>query len=96
MLNTNNFLSAVLPDSGVYCVVGLKKDESPRQKFVGSIEEVNALAQKLVEEQYNAYFALASFTDPKEGRTAKNAQSLKSFFIDIDCGVGKPLSLIHI
>jgi len=90
MLNTNEFLSAILPDSGSYCVVGLKIDGSPRQKFVGSIEEVNALAQKLVEEQYNAYFALASFTDPKEGRTAKNAQALKSFFIDIDCGMGKP------
>jgi len=90
MLNTNEFLSAILPDSGSYCVVGLKIDGSPRQKFVGSIEEVNAIAQKLVEEQYNAYFALASFTDPKEGRTAKNAQALKSFFIDIDCGMGKP------
>lgn len=90
MLDTNNFLSAVLPDTGSYCVVGLKEDGSPRQKFVGSIEEVNALAQKLVDEQYNAYFALASFADPKEGRTAKNAQSLKSFFIDIDCGIGKP------
>jgi len=90
MLETNNFLSAVLPDTGSYCVVGLKEDGSPRQKFVGSIEEVNALAQKLVDEQYNAYFALASFADPKEGRTAKNAQSLKSFFIDIDCGMGKP------
>ena len=90
MLNTNEFLSAVLPDSGSYCVVGLKEDGSPRQKFVGSIEEVNALAQELVDQQYNAYFALASFTDPKEGRTAKNAQALKSFFIDIDCGVGKP------
>jgi len=90
MLETNNFLSAVLPDTGSYCVVGLKEDGSPRQKFVGSIEEVNVLAQKLVDEQYNAYFALASFADPKEGRTAKNAQSLKCFFIDIDCGMGKP------
>jgi len=90
MLITNDFLSVVLPDSGVYCVVGLKDDGSPRQKFVGSIEEVNALAQKLVDDQYNAYFALASFNDPKEGRTAKNAQALKSFFIDIDCGIGKP------
>jgi hypothetical protein len=90
MLITNNFLSTVLPDSGVYCVVGLKEDGSPKQKFVGSIEEVNVLAQKLVDEQYNAYFALASFTDPKGGRTAKNAQALKSFFIDIDCGMGKP------
>ena len=90
MLDINNFLSIVLPNTGSYCVVGLKEDGSPRQKFVGSIEEVNVLAQKLVDEQYNAYFALASFTDPKEGRTAKNAQSLKSFFVDIDCGVGKP------
>ena len=90
MLNTNEFLSKVLPDNGAYCVVGLKLDESPRQKFVGSIEEVNALAQELVADQRNAYFALASFTDPKEGRTAKNASLLKSFFIDIDCGTGKP------
>jgi hypothetical protein len=90
MLNTNDFLSTVLPDSGMYCVVGLNKEGLPKQKFVGSIEEVNALAQKLVDKQYNAYFALASFADPKEGRTAKNAQSLKSFFIDIDCGMGKP------
>jgi hypothetical protein len=90
MLNTNDFLSVLLPDTGSYCVVGLKKDESPRQKFVGSIAEVCRLSEQLVNDGYNSYFALASFTDPKEGRTAKNAQALKSFFIDIDCGVGKP------
>jgi len=90
MIETNNFLSAVLPDTGSYCVVGLKDDGSPRQKFVGSIEEVNELAKELIADQYNAYFALASFADPKGGRTAKNAQFLKCFFIDIDCGIGKP------
>jgi hypothetical protein len=90
MLNTNDFLSVLLPDTGSYCVVGLKKDESPRQKFVGSIAEVCRLSEQLVNDGYNSYFALASFTDPKEGRTAKNSQALKSFFIDIDCGVGKP------
>jgi hypothetical protein len=71
-------------------VVGLKKDESPRQKFVGSIEEVCKLSEQLVNDGYNSYFALATFINPKEGRTAKNAQALKSFFIDIDCGMGKP------
>jgi hypothetical protein len=90
MLLTNEFLSAVLPPSGSYCVVGLKKDEKPRQKFVGSIEEVEQLANKLVTDEYDAYFALASFADPKEGRTSKNAEFFKSFFIDIDCGMGKP------
>ena len=90
MLITNDFLSAILPDTGSYCVVGLKEDGSPRQKFVGSIEEVCKLSEQLVNGGYNSYFALASFNDPKEGRTAKNAQALKSFFIDIDCGMGKP------
>jgi hypothetical protein len=89
MLNTNDFLSAVLPESGPYCVVGLGKD-GPIQKFVKSIEEIDALAQELVAKQYNAYFALSSFTDSKEGRTAVNAANLKCFFIDVDCGVGKP------
>lgn len=90
MLITNEFLSAVLPPNGSYCVVGLKDNASPRQKFVGSIEEVEQLAGKLVQDEYNAYFALASFADPKEGRTSKNAEWFKSFFIDIDCGMGKP------
>ena len=74
----------------MYCVVGLKKDGSPRQKFVGSIAEVCRLSESLVSDGYNSYFALSSFADKKEGRTAKNAAYLKSFFIDIDCGIGKP------
>jgi len=90
MFNKDSFLSAVLPQSGSYCVVGLKKDEKPKQKFVGSIEEIGVLADSLVSNGYDAYYALASFADPKEGRTAVNASQLKSFFIDIDCGIGKP------
>jgi hypothetical protein len=90
MFNKDSFLSAVLPQGGSYCVVGLKKDEKPKQKFVGSIEEIGVLADSLVSNGYDAYYALASFADPKEGRTAVNASQLKSFFIDIDCGIGKP------
>jgi hypothetical protein len=90
MLTTNEFLSAVLPPSGTYCVVGLKKDEKPKQKFVESIEKVEELAKELVAVQYDAYFALASFTDVAEGRTSKNAAQFKSYFLDLDCGLGKP------
>ena len=46
MLTTNEFLSTVLPPSGMYCVVGLKKDEKPKQKFVESIEKVEELAKE--------------------------------------------------
>ena len=90
MFNKDTFLSAVLSNEGSYCVVGLKKDEKPKQKFVGSIEEIGVLADSLVSNGYDAYYALSSFVDPKEGRTAVNASHLKSFFIDIDCGIGKP------
>lgn len=90
MLTTKEFLSSVLPSKGSYCVVGLKKEEKPRQKFVDSIEDLERLGNDLASDGWDAYFALASFANPKEGRTATNASNLKSFFIDIDCGVGKP------
>ena len=90
MLTTNEFLSAVLPPSGVYCVVGLKKDGNPKQKFVDSIEQIEETAKQLVDAQYDAYFALASYTNNTDGRTAKNAEQFKSYFLDLDCGLGKP------
>lgn len=90
MLTTNEFLSSVLPSSGTYCVVGLKKDERPKQKFVNTIEEAEELAKKLVQAEYDAYFALAAYSNATDGRTAKNAATFKSYFLDLDCGLGKP------
>lgn len=90
MFSRTDFLSVVLPPTGQYCVVGLKKDKSPRQIFVESLEEVDNHAQAMVHKGYDAYFALASFENGTNGRTVSNAQQLGSFFLDIDCGAGKP------
>ena len=84
------FLSSVLPATGVYCLVALKKEGRPKQTFVNSIEEVVEQAEGIVTSGYDAYFALATFADSKEGRTSINAVELRAFFLDIDCGVGKP------
>jgi hypothetical protein len=89
-LITNKFLSAVLPTNGYYCVMGLKNNAKPRQKFVSTIEELEAGARELLDQQYDAYFGLASFTDNKAGRVVSNASALNSFFLDLDCGTGKP------
>jgi len=62
---TNIFLQQVLPPTGNYCVVGLKKDQTPRQKLVGSIEELERLGNGLVADGFNTYFALASYENPK-------------------------------
>lgn len=88
MLSREEFLSLVLPPTGQYCVVGLKKDKKPRQVFVSSVDEVSGLADALVHRGYDAYFALANF-DSEETRTVANAISLNSFFLDLDCGEGK-------
>ena len=90
MLSRIDFLSLVLPPKGYYCVMGLKDGASPKQLFTETIENLSDLADALVHENRNAYFALASFADEDEGRTNVNALDLRSFFVDIDCGLGKP------
>ena len=88
MTSRNLFLSAVLADQGLYCVVGLKKG-TPRQQFVSSLDEVNTLVDSLLDQGFDAYFGCAKF-ETDEGRTAKNAKWFKSFWLDLDCGEGKP------
>jgi len=78
----------VLPPTGTYCVVGLK-DGKPKQTFVASVDEIDNETEALVHTGYDAYFALASFADDS-GRTIANAVQLNSFFLDLDCGIGKP------
>jgi hypothetical protein len=88
MLTRTDFLSLVLPPKGTYCVVGLK-DKKPRQVFFDTIEDVSDYADALTAKGYDSYFALASFNDGEVGRTFANANELKCFFLDIDCGPNK-------
>ena len=101
MLSRTEFLSLVLPPlltGENYCVFGIKVvagEEVVNQRFVTSIEEISKRADELTAEEYNVFFGLAKFGDAKAGRTAKNAIALKSFFIDLDCGPGKPYADIE-
>ena len=86
---TKDFLSAVLGDTGFYCVVGLKQNESKTiQKFYATLDEVVEAAQKLSDEGFDAYYGLATFTDNKS-RKNDNVSQMRSLFLDLDCGVGK-------
>ena len=88
MVTRTEFLSLVLPPTGIYCVVGLK-DKKPRQVFVDTLEDVSDYADALTAKGYDSYFALASFNNNEDGRTLANAKEVKSFFLDIDCGPNK-------
>lgn len=83
------FLTSVLAEDGMYCVVGLKKG-APRQTFVKTLEEIDGVVDGLVSQGYDAYFGCAKYFDADEGRTARNAKWFKSFWLDLDCGEGKP------
>jgi uncharacterized protein (DUF927 family) len=82
------FLDSILPTQGVYCVVGIKsKIASP--SFYTTTAEVDQAASSLDTAGADAYFALASFKD-NSSRKAENAAFMRSFFLDLDCGPGKP------
>ena len=84
-----NLLSRILAPQGYYCLVGLKKDTSPKQNFYETLEDVEPEARNLLANNYDTYFACATFKEPYK-RTQVNAAWFKSFFLDIDCGEGKP------
>ena len=89
-MNNLEFLQQVLGDEGYYCIVGLKKDsDKPVQKFFTKLEDAVTVAENLKNEGYDAYYALATFEDGKSRKTA-NVKQLRSLFIDLDCGPGKP------
>jgi len=85
----NDFLDAVLPDNGVYCVVGIQSGGKVGQLFVESKDKVAERAADLVEHGVNAYFAVASFEEGSKKRTQDNAAWMRAFWLDLDCGEGK-------
>ena len=85
-METKQFLQRVLGD-GFYCVLALGKDRRI-QKFYSSVDEVINSANSLDEQGYDTYFGLATF-ETGESRKVPNVKSLSSFFLDLDCGVGK-------
>jgi len=97
MLSRKDFLALVLPsleEGESYCTVGIKEDgedKDVRQRFVRSIDAISDHADEFVDAKYNAFFAMAKY-GAEERRTTKNAIALKSFYIDLDCGPGKPFS----
>ena len=96
MISRNTFLALVLPslETGEhYCTLGIKSVNDKdiiKQRFVDSIEQISEHADEFVADGCHAFYAMATYGAPKDGRTTKNAGFLKSFYIDLDCGPGKP------
>jgi hypothetical protein len=83
------FLQAVTADGGFYAIVGMSKGKLREQLFVETLDEVETTVQGLVEKERDIFFGLAKFGTPNE-RTRANAVHVKAFWLDLDCGEGKP------
>jgi len=84
-METKKFLEKVLGD-GYYSVLGL--GDKKVQSFHATIDDVISRANELDAQGINAYFGLATFETNKDRRVT-NVKSLSSFYLDLDCGVGK-------
>lgn len=84
----NDFLTTILPTEGHYCTVGIRAGKI-KQTFHRTVEDVAEVGVGLNSQGVDAYFALASFKLMTK-RDAENSMFLRSFFLDLDCGEGKP------
>jgi hypothetical protein len=85
----SDFLTHVLPPEGWYCIIGLKDSLMPKQEFADSLTGALALVENYKAAGRDVYFGCAKYAD-KGNRTKNNASFFKAFWLDIDCGVGKP------
>lgn len=88
-MSIEQLLDAVLSTDGLYCVVGLKKSSVPKQLFLRTLDEVREKSDELLAKDYDVYFACAKY-DSDKTRSTDNVKAVRAFWLDIDCGEGKP------
>ena len=88
-MQVESFLSRVLGEDGHYCLFSFRtKDDRRVQKFYSSVGDMADAARDLDSKGYDSYFALSTFKE-LNSRKVDNVYQLKSFFLDLDCGVTK-------
>lgn len=84
-----DFLQQVLPRQGKRCAVQITKNKKATQTFHDTDEELAAKVLEISAAGHDAYFACATYKDGSSRRGA-NALACRTFWLDIDCGEGKP------
>src|SRR5215472_135290 len=89
MISTADFLAHVLPREGYYCAVVFKDGFAPQHFFHHRLGAV--VDHLLVNDAngYTVYHACATFLSAGP-RRADNARCMRSLWLDVDAGEGKP------
>ena len=82
------FYKKALPSTGIYCVATIDPiDKTTKHKFVESIDDLEKFVTSKKDTKTNIFVAMSSFKG--YSRKADEAKSVRSFFVDLDVGVGK-------
>ena len=82
------FYKRALPSTGIYCVATIDPiDKTTKHKFVESIDDLEKFVTSKKDTKTNIFVAMSSFKG--YSRKADEAKSVRSFFVDLDVGVGK-------
>jgi len=91
-MNTLEFLQRVLPSDGFYATAVIS--DVVKHGFFSTVEELAQAIDRSERRNENVYYAVASFKS-KGARKQDNVHAIKSFYLDIDCGEGKPYPHWH-
>ena len=85
------FVAAVLPPpgNGRYCVVELSRKKE--HVYVHTLEEAQPVIDRWKKAGEDIYFALGTFGEGENKRTAENVQMVKTFAVDVDCNHPKDI-----
>jgi hypothetical protein len=103
-MTTFDLLSAVHPSTGRIAVFGLHSwkpegQKQIRQELVATTEEAYQIRDAWLAQKFDVYFGVAKFGEvpvmtkkgkPGKGRTKEDVVALRSVWLDLDCGPGKP------
>lgn len=85
-MNTEQFLSLILPSQGLRVVVAIGR--ATAQYFFHTDAEAATRIAQITTRNINAYHGCATYRDASS-RKSDNVHSVKAFWLDIDCGPGK-------
>ena len=91
MISPAEFLRAILPTTGRYCAAVFRTgSDHPSHRFFATVDELAEFALKQDRAGNTVYHACASFS--AESRKREHVHAIRSLYLDLDAGPGKPYS----
>tara|TARA_R110000744_G_scaffold95042_5_gene183752 strand:- start:67 stop:2928 length:2862 start_codon:yes stop_codon:yes gene_type:complete len=86
-----DLIDLVRPEGGWFGFLAVKNKTETRQLILATRKELDSKIQQYVADRWCVFFGLGKYKTG-DSRTQSNVESLKSYWVDIDCGPGKSIA----